>query len=197
MKKQSLPKQLGMLLISILLSYFLINLIFAFAFPTEVPASYDPLITALSIICAFVVVLIIDYNDVYRLKSEVAKTKEDIYAALEIRDSLIDRAESIVNKFADNEKEIFTSFAEARKSDKKVSVKFKTIIEQYPEMKSNQTVLSLISELDKAEIVILNSRNKYTRAAAEYNTMIHLFPVVILKPLCKWEDEDIHSSISE
>ena len=193
MKKQSLPVQLGMLLISFILSYFLIGLIFTFASPTEVSSSYDPLITILSIVVSFVVVLIVDYNDVFRAKNEVQKTKVDILSALEIRDSLIDRAEIIVDKFAENEKDIFKSFADARKSNKNVSTKFKSIVEQYPEMKSNHTVLSLINELDKSEGVILNSRNKYTRAAAEYNTLIHLFPVVILKPLCKWQDEDINS----
>lgn len=193
MKKQSLPVQLGMLLISFILSYFLIGLIFTFASPTEVSSSYDPLITILSIVVSFIVVLVVDYNDVFRAKNEVQKTKVDILSALEIRDSLIDRAEIIVDKFAENEKDIFKSFADARKSNKNVSTKFKSIVEQYPEMKSNQTVLSLINELDKSEGVILNSRNKYTRAAAEYNTLIHLFPVVILKPLCKWQDEDINS----
>lgn len=104
MKKQSLPMQLGMLLISFIISIFLINLIFTFAFPTEVPSSYDPLITILSIVCSFIVVLIIDYNDVYRAKNEVTKTKVDITAALEIRDSLIDRVETIVDKYGENEK---------------------------------------------------------------------------------------------
>ena len=193
MKKQSLPVQLGMLLLSFLISVFLITQIFVFAFSDEVPASLDPLITILSIIISFVVVLVIDYNDVNRAKNEVTKTKVDILSAQEIRDSLIDRAETIVDKYAENEKDIFKSFADARKSNSKVSVKFKSLVEQYPELKTNHTVLSLISELDKAEGVILSSRNKYTRAAAEYNTSIHSFPIVILKPLCKWEDEDIIS----
>lgn len=191
MRKHSLPVQLGILLVSIYISWLIILFIFTFACPNGIPDSYDPIMTVLAILCAISVVLVIDYNDVYRAKSEVTKLKEDILSALETRNSLIDRAESIVDKYAENEKEIFKAFAEARKTDNKISTKFKSIVEQYPEMKSNTTVNSLLAQLDKTENVILSTRNRYTKAAADYNAMIHQFPVVILKPICKWEDEDI------
>lgn len=191
MKKRSLPAQLGILFISIYLSWLIIYFIFDLACKDGVPDSYDPILVVLAILCALTVVLIINYNDVYRAKSEITKLKEDVISALETRNSLIDRAEGIVDKYAENEKEVFKAFAEARKSDNKISVKFKNVVEQYPEMKSNTAVISLLDQLDKTENVILSTRNRYTRAAAEYNAMIYQFPVVILKPIFKWKEEDI------
>ena len=139
---------------------------------------------------ALLVVIIYDYNEICRARSTVQKARQDVKSAIEVRKQLIGKAEKVVEKYVDKETDLYKKFAEARKDADFTAPNLKAISETYPDLKSNAGVQKLLTQLEDVEKLILQSKNQCTYFISEYNTIIHTFPVVLIKPIFKWKDED-------
>ena len=56
---------------------------------------------------------------------------------------------------------------------------FRTVVEAYPELQSNQNFRDLMVSLDESENLINTERVRYNEKAQEYNTIIRTFPDTI------------------
>lgn len=137
---------------------------------------------------------------------EEAKAKwADVQSAYQRRADLIPNLVSTAEAAAISERDILTNVTEARARAMGITIKtddlsnpeefakfqegqnqltaalgsFRTVVEQYPELKSNQQFADLMVALEGTENRIDNARTKYNEAVRQYNTTIRTFPDTI------------------
>lgn len=199
----SLPFKLFQLLITIIISTLISLIMFSMLTSEngEIPEKYDFWIVFCGVALALIVNFIAEYNSTTKLKYNVSKAEAEIKAALERRDSLLDKAARVADKYANEEKELYSEFAQARKGAGAVSARvrtsgeFKAVVENYPELKANEHVHKLISQLESSENILYNAKNSYADKAAKFNTKIHTFPIAIFRRLFKWEDISVELNL--
>ena len=70
------------------------------------------------------------------------------------------------------------------------------IIENYPELKSNQTVINLMDELAGTENRISVERRRYNELVRDYNTQIKTFPTNMLAGMFGFTEKAYFQSVS-
>lgn len=196
--------KLLMLFVSMIISSIIILLIMCAFVPADadgnLPSQYDKWVFIGGIALALVVNFIIEYNSTTKLKYNVSKTEAEVKAALERRDSLLSKASRVADKYAGEEKELYSEFADARKVRMPVKVRtsgeFRSVVESYPELKANEHVHKLLSQIESSENILYNAKSAYAQSAAEFNTKIHTFPNTIFRKLFKWNDISTEAVLS-
>lgn len=196
--------KLLMLFISMIVSSIIVLLLMCAFVPADadgnLPSQYDKWVFIGGIALALVVNFIIEYNSTTKLKYNVSKTEAEVKAALERRDSLLSKASRVADKYAGEEKELYSEFADARKGRIPVKVRtsgeFRAVVESYPELKANEHVHKLLSQIESSENILYNAKSAYAQSAAEFNTKIHTFPNAIFRKLFKWNDISAEAVLS-
>ncbi len=195
---RSLPFKILTLVVSFIIASLTVLIVLCMFIPADpatqsLPQKYDKWIPILGAVLALVVNFIIEYNSTTKLKYDISKAEAEIKAAVERRDSLLEKATKVSDKYSVIEQDVFSDFAEARKSSGsssrlRTSHDFKAVVENYPELKANEHVHRLIAQIENSENVLYNAKNSYAAKAADFNTKIHTFPNVLFRRLFKWED---------
>lgn len=196
--------KLLMLFVSMIVSSIIVLLLMCAFVPADadgnLPSQYDKWVFIGGIALALVVNFIIEYNSTTKLKYNVSKTEAEVKAALERRDSLLSKASRVADKYAGEEKELYSEFADARKGRIPVKVRtsgeFRAVVESYPELKANEHVHKLLSQIESSENILYNAKSAYAQSAAEFNTKIHTFPNAIFRKLFKWNDISAEAVLS-
>lgn len=146
--------------------------------------------------------------------------KEAIEAAWAQVDTVIQRRADLVPNlvetvkgFAAQEREVFSNIAEARArlggaqspSDRIAAndmlssalSRLLVIVENYPDLRSNQNFIRLQDELAGTENRIAVERRKYNETVQQYNTYIQLFPNNLVAGLSGFEREDAYFRTTE
>jgi LemA protein len=137
---------------------------------------------------------------------EEAKAKwADVQSAYQRRADLIPNLVSTAEAAAISERDILTNVTEARSRAMGITIdtedlsdpaefarfqegqnqltqalgQFRTVVEQYPQLQSNQRFADLMVSLEGTENRIDNARTKYNEAVRQYNTTIRTFPDTI------------------
>ena len=168
-------------------------------------------IIVLVVIAAIVLFLIVTYNGLVRLRNMVDEAWNQISVQLKRRHDLIPNLVNAVKGYMDFEQETLTRVIEAR--NQAVSAQqagpaaagqsaqaenFLTgalrqlfaLVENYPDLKSNQNVMQLQEELTTTENQIGFSRQHYNSTVREYNTSIQTFPNVLLAGMFGFRGRD-------
>lgn len=134
---------------------------------------------------------------------EEAKAKwADVQSAYQRRADLIPNLVSTAKAAAISERDILTGVTEARSRAMGINIttddlsnpeefarfqegqnqltqalgQFRTVVEQYPQLQSNQGFADMMVALEGTENRIDNARTKYNEAVRQYNTTIRTFP---------------------
>jgi LemA protein len=141
------------------------------------------------------------YNRIQQLDERAAQSKQQIEVQLQRRSDLIPNLVATVKGFAKQEETIFSRVAEANaglrgalarpggtdagemaRANENLSralVPMLTLVQAYPELRSNEQFLRLQDELTGTENRIAVARTDYNGAVNEYNTLIRTFPAVV------------------
>jgi LemA protein len=142
---------------------------------------------------SFITIFIIEYNNTVRLKASLPRFQADIAAAKEKGDHLLDRANGISEKYLSHESEIMLAFAKSNAQGRKIgdSGDFRYVVESFPELKADQSVLKLLEQIENAEGSLYNTKLQLNMSAEKYNAQIHSFPIVLLRKIAKFNDWEI------
>jgi LemA protein len=153
-------------------------------------------------------------------RNTMVEQKEAITAAWAQVDTVIQRRADLVPNlvetvkgFAAQEREVFSNIAEARArlggaqspSDRIAAndmlsgalSRLLVIVENYPDLRSNQNFIRLQDELAGTENRIAVERRKYNETVQMYNTYIQLFPNNLVAGLSGFEREDAYFRTTE
>lgn len=157
--------------------------------------------------------VISSYNKMVSLDQSVKKSYSNIETNLQRRYDLIPNLVETAKGYANQEKEIFTNIANARaKLGEAETIKDKAnadselssalsrllvVVENYPELKSNENFKALMVDLEGTENRINIARRDYNDAVDEYNRTIKTFPNSIIASMFKFEEKEYYEASSE
>ncbi len=159
----------------------------------------DPILLIVLVVVAIVIVaVVLMYNGLVRQRNRVDETWAQIAVQLKRRHDLIPNLVSAVRGYMGFEQTVLTDVTEARASaiaagsrgpaERAVAENQLTgalrslfaVVENYPELKANQNVLSLQDQLATTENQVGGARDGYNAAVRAYNTAIQTFPAALM-----------------
>ena len=151
----------------------------------------------LGLLTGIIITAIIKYNKLNRLKQIILESKSNIKILSKKNTTLLEKANKVADKYMKHEKETQTKISENRVV--KSSSQFQMMIENYPDLKANDSIMKLLNQIEQNENQTANSKIIYNENVTNYNTLINNFPVAPFKNIFKlkdieyFEEEDIIS----
>ena len=146
------------------------------------------------------------YNSLVEKSEKVDKQLANVDVQLERRADLIPNLVSTVKGYTSHETEIIDKITSARENLLKANTvteksnandeltsalnALMVVVENYPDLKSNQNFIQLSDELAGTENRIATSRRDYNDAVTSYNTSIKKFPTNILAGMFGFNKKD-------
>jgi len=155
---------------------------------------------ALGVVALLLVLFVLGYNRLVRLRQETNTGWSNIDVQLQRRADLIPNLVEAVKGYAAHERGVFESVTEARsallraatprqaaEANEQVTAalgRLLAVAEAYPELKASQTFLRLQDELTDTEDKISAARRYYNATVMRFNTAIQSVPgVLYARPL--------------
>lgn len=161
------------------------------------------LLVVLALIAIFVFSIFGSYNSLVALDEDVNTQWANVESKLQRRYDLIPNLVESVKGAMKQEQEVFTAIADARARlagagsvSEKVEAsnqlegalsRLLVVVENYPELRSNQNVTALMDELAGTENRISTERDRYNAVVRNYNSTIRSFPKNILAGMFGFE----------
>jgi len=184
----------GMVLLNLAFSALLLGVLLMFANNGGLsPDSF--LISALSApLFMMVLMVILHYNDIIFLRQRVERNIANIKVILQKRYDLLPSLEKAVKKYLTHEESLLNQLSELRKrynpdnaktsnGDQSISKNMRLIIEQYPELKSQQGIAQLMQSATQIEDELAMMKSGYLDGVEIYNSRIQAFPDLLLAKL--------------
>lgn len=164
--------------------------------------------------CALIANFIYQYNSAKSLEQRIYSNTSSL-ESIKIRNrDLVDKANRLIDKHQKNEKESYIDIAKASSikkeerhekntkdrlktySDEDVLVtssqEFGKFINDFPELSNNQNVKILLDEIINSENYLSNSKIELNRCIESYNSLIHQFPLTLLRKPLKFTDKEFY-----
>jgi LemA protein len=152
-----------------------------------------------------ILITIITYNTLVRLRNDVEKTYSSIDVQIKRKVDLIPNLVKMVKGYMKHEEGLLTALTEARtsimnasanqdvtalaKGENMLQESLKSIFavsENYPDLKASQNFLELQEALEETEDQIAAARRIYNESVNVYNTKTEVFPSVIFASMFKF-----------
>lgn len=149
---------------------------------------------ALGILAIALFYLVMVYNGLQSLLTEIEAANQEIGNQLKRQASLIPNLETSVKAFMKQEKDVFTMLSDARKSVaaaqggsaaavekaehdlQQVIPRLQVLVEDNPELKSNETVQQFMAELRDTADKLTYARRAVITLTQQYNEKLVVFP---------------------
>lgn len=154
------------------------------------------------------------YNTLVTSEQDVINKQAQVEVVLQRRFDLIPNLVNSTKGVLTQEQEVFTAIADARSkyagsasgSSEKVEAanelesslaRLLVIVENYPQLKSDQTVRDLMTELAGTENRISVERQRYNDAVTSYNVLVKTFPTNIVASLFGFKDKELFEAVDQ
>ena len=152
----------------------------------------------LGVVVVLVVVLVMIYNGLVTKRNRVDEANAQIQVQLKRRHDLIPNLVNAVKGYMDFEKGVLTAVTEARanavaagsqgtvaqaQAENALTGSLRSlfaVVENYPQLKANENVLSLQEQLTTTENQISFSRQHLNATVLEFNNSLQTFPSVLI-----------------
>lgn len=150
------------------------------------------------------------FNKLVQLNNFVKEAFSTMDVYLKKRWDLIPNIVETVKGYAKHEKETLSEITNLRnatydkmsdnqklKTNQQLDIgisKLMMIVENYPDLKSNQSFIDLSKELSKVEEDIANSRKFYNANVRDFNNRVEMFPSNIIAKLFRYKSKDFFES---
>ena len=144
------------------------------------------------------------YNKFTSQEEAVKAQWSEIQNQLQRRNDLIGNLVETVKGYAAQERDIFTQIAESRaklagaktpadqieaaNQQSAALSRLLVVVENYPQLKSDQTFIRLMDEISGTENRIAVARGRYNETARNYNTLRRSFPSNVTGKLCGFQE---------
>ena len=149
------------------------------------------------VVAVVVVVLVLIYNSLVGKKNQVINVFGTIDALLKKRYDLLPKLITTVKNYMKHERELLENITEMRakavsgnlSDDEKVDLDNKVskmlggimvAVENYPDLKANQSFLQLQGTMNEVEEQISAARRAYNAAVTDYNNAVEMLPTSIM-----------------
>ena len=204
MKKESIALKLLKILATFLTSCLLWLLIFSTFMPTdEKGATTEPFqgaICTFGIITATIVLLIANYNTMQKAFQKTKAAASNIKIYKEKTKRLLEKANKVADKYMIHEEKVQVGVAKNRSNRSKIirnAQQFQVELENYPDLKANQSIISLLEQIRETENSYAQSKINYNSYVEYYNSTIHSFPNSILRKIFKFNDAEFYNDEEE
>lgn len=159
----------------------------------------------LGIVALIVILFIVSYNKLVKLRNNRENAFADIDVQLKQRHDLIPQLVEVVKGYATHEKETLQNVINARNQaiqantiDDKIAAENKLsgalsglrlVFEAYPDLKANQNFLQLQEEISDVENKLSSVRRYFNMATREYNNAVQVFPSNIVAGMTGFRTE--------
>lgn len=164
------------------------------------------------------------YNRLVTHRNRFRNAFSQIEVQLQRRYELIPNLVEIANKYVSHEKETLTAVIEARNQASKACDaaaanpdnsglvgalaqaeqtlgnamgKFNMVMEDYPELKADESLRDLHDELTSTENRVTYARQAYSDSVMRYNTEREQFPAVVVANTCNFKEADLFEAANE
>ncbi len=156
------------------------------------------LLIIIVVVAIVLVAVVLMYNGLVRQRNVVDQTWAQIDVQLKRRHDLIPNLVNAVKGYMGFEQSVLTKVTEARANavaagatgpaeqaaaENALTSTLRSlfaVVENYPDLKANQNVISLQQQLATTENQISGARDGYNAAVRAYNTAIQSFPMVLM-----------------
>jgi LemA protein len=158
-----------------------------------------PVIVVVAVLLVIVAPLVGAYNGLVDKDTKVDQTFADLDAQLQRRYDLIPNIVNTAKAALNQEQTVFGELAKARSQyagasspDAKVAAgqqvesalgRLLVVVENYPQLQSNQTLRDVITQLEGTENRVSQGRRQYNEAVTGYNRGVRRFPTSIVAGL--------------
>lgn len=168
------------------------------------------LLIVVAVIAIIMISTISSYNKIVRLEQSVNQSESDIDTQLQRRSDLIPNLIATVKGYAAQEKSIFTAIADARaklagaktvtekaQADSELSgslSRLLVVVENYPNLKSDQNFRDLSVSLEGTENRINIARKDYNNVVGNYNSVTRQFPNSIIASIFRFDQKPYYKA---
>ena len=157
-----------------------------------------PVIIIVAVVVLIVLALVLTYNSLIQRRLRVDEAWAQIDVQLKRRHDLIPNLVNAVKDYMSYEQEVLTKVTEARANAIAAGAQgpaqqaaaengltgalrsLFAVMENYPQLKANENVLSLQEQLTTTENQISFSRQHYNATVLDYNNSLQVFPNVLI-----------------
>jgi len=166
-----------------------------------------------AIIAVVLIFLWSSYNNFVGERNKVKTDFADIDVQLRRRASLIENLVAVVREYAEHEKDTFTEVTKARaslesnhspkesaKADNMLTSALRSIFavsEAYPDLLASKNYQDLRTDIKETEDLIAKYREEYNQTVLGFNTMIQVFPNLLVASLFGFEQEELFETTAE
>lgn len=172
------------------------------------------LLGILGVVCALGAYVVGEYNSLVKLSTDTDKAFANVETVLQRRFDLIPNLVSSVKGVMVQEQKVFSDIANARTkyagatsgTSAKVEAanevesslgRLLVIMENYPELKSNQNVTALMDELSGTENRISVERQRYNDAVASFNLKVKTFPTSMFAGMLGFSEKTMFKAVDQ
>lgn len=163
------------------------------------------MIIALIIILIIFFAILIQYNNIIKLRNNVKKSESGIDVYLNQRFDLIPNLVECVKAYSNHETDVLENIAKLRseyvkdpglnvEKASKLNSELNNLIavaENYPDLKASEQYLNLQRNLSKIESQLQAARRIYNNEVTTYNTKINQFPTNIIAEMFNFKDFEL------
>lgn len=199
MKQTNTVVELLKLLASFLISLFLWMFIIA-TLPGDSYRASEPFpgaTTVLAIVTALLISAAAKYNAMQHAWQSTRSALSNIQIQEEKAKRLLDKATRVAEQYMDFEERVQTGVVQGRRSTVRSAHQFQVMLEDYPELRANASVMELLMQMKDCENAAAYQKVAYNRAVEQYNTLIHSFPAALFRRPFHFADAEFYTAPTE